>query len=82
MQIGGISQQTKLLAGYFFCTWIMATTLSMPVLCFSSMDRLNVAARNLDTLRIAPAIVLSRTGRELEEFFVEFSKLISEGTSR
>jgi hypothetical protein len=72
----------KIIGRLFFLHVDMATTLSMPVLCFSSMDRLNVAARNLDTLRIAPAIVLSRTGRELEEFFVEFSKLISEGTSR
>jgi hypothetical protein len=57
----------KIIGGQFFLHVDMATILSMPVLCFSFIDRLNVAARNLDTVRIDPAIV------------VEFSKLISEG---
>jgi hypothetical protein len=51
----------KMIGGLFFCTWIWPPTLSMPVPRFSFMDRLNVAARNFDTLRIDPAIVLSRT---------------------
>jgi hypothetical protein len=56
MQIGGISPANKIVGRLFFLHVDMATHFIYARSLLSFMDRLDVAARNLDTPRIDPAI--------------------------